>query len=65
LELEKEVPPYSMNTLKKTPKLINSLDKKLELLEDIGIQAVVILDFTEEFSKISFCNTSSEAVTVR
>ena len=34
-------------------KLINSLDEKLKLFEINGIQHVVIVPFTEEFSKIS------------
>lgn len=38
----------------KTPtKLITTLDDRLDLFRELDIQATVILDFTEEFSKIS------------
>lgn len=38
----------------KTPaKLITSLDKRLELFEELGVQAAVILDFNEELSSLS------------
>ena len=34
-------------------KLINTIDEKLQLFEKIGVQHIVIIPFTEEFSKIS------------
>ena len=34
-------------------KLINTIDEKLQLFEKFGVQHIVIIPFTEEFSKIS------------
>ncbi|MCK7514885.1 MAG: hypothetical protein MZV70_70035 [Desulfobacterales bacterium] len=40
-------------TNKKHPKLITTLDKKLELIEELGVQAALVLDFTEDLSQMS------------
>ena len=44
--------PQSITT--RTPtKLITSLEQKLEIFEDLGVQVAVILEFTEELSRLS------------
>lgn len=46
--------PHPQEVLKnKTPdiKLLNAIDEKLRLLEDAGIENVLVIEFTEEFSK--------------
>ncbi|EKE02844.1 MAG: riboflavin biosynthesis protein RibF [uncultured bacterium] len=40
-------------TTKKSPKLITKLEDRLELFEDLGVQAVLLLDFTEELSRMT------------
>ncbi len=50
--------PHPRMVLNKQPgdfKLLNSLDEKIMLLEDIGIDHLFILDFTKQFSRLSAC----------
>lgn len=45
---------HPQNITAKTPaKLITTLEERLELFEGLGVQVAVVLDFTEDFSKIS------------
>jgi riboflavin kinase/FMN adenylyltransferase len=47
-------PQKILNTRNSDLKILTDLDEKLELFEKIGIQQVVILPFTKEFSRISY-----------
>jgi len=51
--------PHPRMVLNKLPgdiKLLNSLDEKIMLLEDFGIDHLVIIDFTKQFSELSSCD---------
>jgi len=50
--------PHPRQVLNSQPgriKLLNTLDEKITLLEGFGIDHLVILDFTEQFSQLSSC----------
>lgn len=51
--------PHPRMVLNKQPgdiRLLNSLDEKIMLLEDFGVDHLVILDFTKQFSELSSCD---------
>lgn len=45
--------PMEIIDNKKTPKLINSLDEKIQILESLEVDYLILQPFTEKFSKLS------------